>query len=257
MLYLEHSKEADNKFIKYSCCRTQEELAEKLGVERRTIGNWETGKSTPPLEKLIQLSELFDCSIDYFFGTGDLPEIDPISKAAHYSGISPKIIRFGLENPDYLDCLNFFMLPDNCSALFNDITLNAGREYTINQELEELKEPLKSAVINVFEKFSAVTPISKCNKETYKKFLISALPENKLTFTTKRSSKGLNIKANLKLIRYQQLSLFNESEHRYYDFINYLTDYTYEPLMKKSVLEIQKNKLAKMFVSLFEKYLSE
>jgi len=38
---------------------SQEELAEKVDVSRQTVSKWEMGQSTPEMEKLIALSELF------------------------------------------------------------------------------------------------------------------------------------------------------------------------------------------------------
>lgn len=43
---------------------TQEELAEKLNVSRQTISKWELGAILPEIEKLIDLCELFNCSVD-------------------------------------------------------------------------------------------------------------------------------------------------------------------------------------------------
>ena len=48
---------------------TQEQVAESLGVSRQTISNWETGLSSPGLEKFKALSELFHVSIDELTGT--------------------------------------------------------------------------------------------------------------------------------------------------------------------------------------------
>ena len=43
---------------------SQEQLADKIGVSRQSISAWESGKSSPELEKLIALSELFEISLD-------------------------------------------------------------------------------------------------------------------------------------------------------------------------------------------------
>lgn len=43
---------------------SQEELAEKINVSRQTISKWEIGSSTPEMEKLIMLSEVFEISLD-------------------------------------------------------------------------------------------------------------------------------------------------------------------------------------------------
>lgn len=43
---------------------SQEELANRLNVSRQTISKWEVGDSTPEMEKLVAISDLFDISLD-------------------------------------------------------------------------------------------------------------------------------------------------------------------------------------------------
>ena len=43
---------------------SQEELAERLYVTRQTLSNWETGKTYPAINSLLQLSDLFHISLD-------------------------------------------------------------------------------------------------------------------------------------------------------------------------------------------------
>ena len=43
---------------------SQEELGYKLDVSRQTISKWESGQTTPELEKLRTLSKIFDISVD-------------------------------------------------------------------------------------------------------------------------------------------------------------------------------------------------
>ena len=43
---------------------SQEQLAEKIGVSRQAISKWESGTSTPELEKLLALSECFHITLD-------------------------------------------------------------------------------------------------------------------------------------------------------------------------------------------------
>lgn len=50
---------------------SQAELAEKLGVRKTTISNYETGYSTPDRRMLLLLAELFDVSVDFLLGVGD------------------------------------------------------------------------------------------------------------------------------------------------------------------------------------------
>ena len=43
---------------------SQEELANRLNVSRQTISKWEVGESTPDMEKLAAISDLFEVSLD-------------------------------------------------------------------------------------------------------------------------------------------------------------------------------------------------
>ena len=53
---------------------TQEQLAEQLGVSRQAISRWESDMAFPETEKLIRLSDLYGCTVDYM-----LKENVPIS----------------------------------------------------------------------------------------------------------------------------------------------------------------------------------
>lgn len=46
---------------------SMEELAQRLGVTRKTIYNW-AAKGNIPQSKLAQMSALFGCSADYLLG---------------------------------------------------------------------------------------------------------------------------------------------------------------------------------------------
>ncbi len=43
---------------------TQEQLAEQLEVSRQSVSKWESGASYPEMEKLLQISSMFHCSMD-------------------------------------------------------------------------------------------------------------------------------------------------------------------------------------------------
>ena len=60
---------------------SQEELADRMDVTRQAVSKWESGPTTPELDKIVTLSELFAVSTDYLLkGGGELspvPEIAP------------------------------------------------------------------------------------------------------------------------------------------------------------------------------------
>lgn len=43
---------------------TQEQVADELKVTKKTVGSWESGKTSPKLEKIEQLCELYGVSYD-------------------------------------------------------------------------------------------------------------------------------------------------------------------------------------------------
>lgn len=47
---------------------SRNDLASMLGVSRRTVQNWQNGKTEMPLSKLIMLSSAWNCRIDYLLG---------------------------------------------------------------------------------------------------------------------------------------------------------------------------------------------
>ena len=47
---------------------TQSSLAKKLNITRSAVNAWEMGISIPNVEKLVELSSLFNVSVDYLLG---------------------------------------------------------------------------------------------------------------------------------------------------------------------------------------------
>lgn len=43
---------------------TQEDLAERLNVGQSTVAGWEAGKREPNIAKLIQMADIFGCTVD-------------------------------------------------------------------------------------------------------------------------------------------------------------------------------------------------
>lgn len=43
---------------------TQEEVAEKLGLDRSSVAKWETGVAMPRAGVLLELARLYDCTVE-------------------------------------------------------------------------------------------------------------------------------------------------------------------------------------------------
>lgn len=59
---------------------SQNELANRLHLTRQTISRWETGRTVPNLDTLVQLSDELDISLDQLLRDDDLKTVTHISK---------------------------------------------------------------------------------------------------------------------------------------------------------------------------------
>lgn len=57
---------------------SQEELADQVGVSRQAVSKWESGQSTPDLDKVVIMSDLFQVTTDYI-----LKGTEPASSASN------------------------------------------------------------------------------------------------------------------------------------------------------------------------------
>jgi len=47
---------------------TQVQLAQKLGITKQTVSNWENDNIQPSIDMLIKISKIFNVSTDYLLG---------------------------------------------------------------------------------------------------------------------------------------------------------------------------------------------
>ena len=77
---------------------SQEELANRLNVSRQTVSKWEVGESSPDMEKLVAISELFDISLDELV-LNKVPEkgepSEQIVKSEMYSDFKEHVLTDG------------------------------------------------------------------------------------------------------------------------------------------------------------------
>lgn len=53
---------------------SQKELGEKLNVVQGTIASWEKGRNEPSIAMLIQLADIFDCTLDALVGHTEISQ---------------------------------------------------------------------------------------------------------------------------------------------------------------------------------------
>lgn len=82
------------QFYRKSNNITQEQLAEQMNVSRQTISKWESETSYPEMDKLLQLCDLFGCTMDLLL-RGDVQENlqeDTAGYDRHMNRFSVKIV---------------------------------------------------------------------------------------------------------------------------------------------------------------------
>lgn len=60
---------------------TQQELADKLGITRCTVSNYEVGRRSPHISELKRLADFYGVGLDYFGVTSTDEAFDLISRA--------------------------------------------------------------------------------------------------------------------------------------------------------------------------------
>lgn len=61
----------------------QQDIADRLGMKRASYAKYELGNTSPPQDKLIELADIFDVSIDYLVGRTNVRKLDlPVNVSA-------------------------------------------------------------------------------------------------------------------------------------------------------------------------------
>lgn len=71
---------------------SQEELAEKIGVSRQTISNWELGETAPDLKQAKELSKILNISLDELVGNPNII-LEKITNTENNSNILIRLIK--------------------------------------------------------------------------------------------------------------------------------------------------------------------
>ena len=69
----------------------QIDVAEKTGIDQRTLSNYETGKTNPDSYAIIQLAKFYGVSADYLLGMSDMNIHDMQDIATELKKISARL----------------------------------------------------------------------------------------------------------------------------------------------------------------------
>ncbi len=99
---------------------TQEQLADIVGVSRQSISKWESDAAYPETDKLIVLSKLFHCTVDYLLND-DMDESAPSATEQANKG---KALGMGVLN--YAPSVLFLVWALSLWAMFAINTVKGG-----------------------------------------------------------------------------------------------------------------------------------
>ena len=93
-----------NKKLRNASKLSQERFAERLGMSRDTIYNYEKGKTAIPHDLIKRLCQEFNVSADYFYFNIDKPLIEPINISDSFDRTLQECTDF--EKQQLMDMLN-------------------------------------------------------------------------------------------------------------------------------------------------------
>ncbi|MBL4935580.1 helix-turn-helix transcriptional regulator [Clostridium sp. YIM B02515] len=71
---------------------SQEQLATQINVSRQSISKWEVGESNPDLDKIVQVSNIFDVTTDYLLKDEQESSIGKNTLQGNKNGVTAQIL---------------------------------------------------------------------------------------------------------------------------------------------------------------------
>ena len=121
---------------------SQEQVAEKLGVARQTISKWELGETTPEMDKLIIMSELYNITLDELIKEENEGKVvnDPNNtNSQKLAGMTIKILK-GIGIFILIVAILYVFLMIIGFVAFNKVETNSDSKTTVIQTQEEVIE---------------------------------------------------------------------------------------------------------------------
>ena len=121
---------------------SQEQVAEKLKVARQTISKWELGETTPEMDKLIMISELYNITLDELMKEENEGKVvnDPNNtNSQKLAGMTIKILK-GIGIFILIVAILYVFLMIIGFVAFNKVETNSDSKTTVIQTQEEVVE---------------------------------------------------------------------------------------------------------------------
>ena len=120
---------------------SQEQVAEKLGVARQTISKWELGETTPEMDKLIIMSELYNITLDELMkeeNEGKVVNDLNNTNSQKLAGMTIKILK-GIGIFILIVAILYILLMIVGFVAFNKVETDSDSKTTVIQTQEEVE----------------------------------------------------------------------------------------------------------------------
>ncbi len=120
---------------------SQEQVAEKLKVARQTISKWELGETTPEMDKLIMISELYNITLDELMKEENEGKVinDPNNtNSQKLAGMTIKILK-GIGIFFIIVIILYLFLMIMGLVAFNKVETDGDSKTTVIQTREEVE----------------------------------------------------------------------------------------------------------------------
>ena len=120
---------------------SQEQVAEKLKVARQTISKWELGETTPEMDKLIIMSELYNITLDELMKEENEGKVvnDPNNtNSQKLAGMTIKILK-GIGIFIIIVIILYLFLMIMGLVAFNKVETDGDSKTTVIQTREEVE----------------------------------------------------------------------------------------------------------------------
>lgn len=86
---------------------SQEQLAEKLGVSRQAVSKWESGTSYPDMEKIIQISNILNCTLEELLDDGTIKTNTNQNSKLNFNTYLQDLLKFVTKTYNMFCSMNF------------------------------------------------------------------------------------------------------------------------------------------------------
>lgn len=252
----------------YAYCKNQQTFCEAIeneepdsdrSIRRQTLASWENGKSYPSISRLLILCKLLDCNPNYLL-KGDKPINQEVQIVSEITELELKSIEVLKGNKLLVDFLNYLLTKADRKfiELINFIRQEATYRYLDNDLLMNYKPVLKKKMEKAFSRSLDRTSVYDEPLIEYKHELekeIRALYES-------HGDSGIleyideDVHNQIRNAKSEKHILDN-SEDSYNLIVDFLVDFSYQPLSHMNESEQNLGRILQMFADLVHGYFND